>query len=128
MADALQTPKLPPEAVAIIQQGSPKPQTQAQVFPAVPMFKPEEPGKAAASEPRAAQEAKSSAKPTPRRTPPAEIRPALVSVCVKLPEQLPPALLKASADRKIKKVRPFTQQEIFAEAVTDWLRKNGYLE
>jgi len=34
-------------------------------------------------------------------------------------------LLKASSDRKIKKVHPFTQQDIVAEALTDWLKKNG---
>jgi hypothetical protein len=41
---------------------------------------------------------------------------------------LPPLLLRASADRNIKKTRPFTQQNIIAEALADWLRKNGYPE
>jgi hypothetical protein len=49
----------------------------------------------------------------------------IVSATFRLPATLPPALLKASSDRKIKKVHPFTQQDIVAEALTDWLKKNG---
>jgi hypothetical protein len=51
---------------------------------------------------------------------------AIVSATFRLPATIPPALLKASSDRKIKKIHPFTQQDIVAEALTDWLKKNGY--
>jgi hypothetical protein len=43
----------------------------------------------------------------------------------RLPSNIPGALLQASAERKIKKIRPYTQQEIVAEAVSDWLKKNA---
>ena len=48
------------------------------------------------------------------------------SMTVRLPADIPPKLLRAATDRKIAKQRPFTQQEIVAEALAQWLRKNGY--
>jgi len=42
---------------------------------------------------------------------------------IRLPATIPPALLKASSERKIKKIHPFTQQDIVAEALTVWLQK-----
>ena len=42
--------------------------------------------------------------------------------------EIPNALVRASAERKVKRQKPFTQQEIVAEAVTQWLRKNGFLD
>lgn len=44
----------------------------------------------------------------------------------RVPATIPPALLKASSERKIKQIQPFTQQDIVAEALTAWLQKNGY--
>jgi hypothetical protein len=51
----------------------------------------------------------------------------LVSVYVRLPGEISQALLKASSERKIAKLRPFTQQDIVAEAVQNWLQRNGHL-
>jgi hypothetical protein len=51
----------------------------------------------------------------------------LVSVTVRVPRFVLPGLLLASVDRKLKRQRPWTQQEIVAEALTQWLRKHGYL-
>jgi hypothetical protein len=36
------------------------------------------------------------------------------------------ALLRASLERRIEGRTPSTQRDIIAEAVTDWLKKNGY--
>ncbi len=119
MSAALVPPTVPPEALAIIQQGSPKPQVQAQ--------------------PIAVDSVKVQAAVLPE-SPAALLRPArakaekerggegvaLVSVNFRLPSTIAPALLKASSDRKIKKIQPFTQQDIVAEALTDWLKKSGY--
>ena len=49
---------------------------------------------------------------------------ALVSVNFRLPANLPSALLKVSSERKLKKIRPYTQQDIIAEAITEWLKRN----
>ena len=51
----------------------------------------------------------------------------LVSLTVRVPRVVPPGLLLASVDRKLKRQRPWTQQEIVAEALTHWLKSHGYL-
>ncbi len=37
------------------------------------------------------------------------------------------ALLRASVERRIEGTAPSTQRDIIAEALTNWLRENGYL-
>ncbi len=51
----------------------------------------------------------------------------LVSLTVRVPRGVPTGLLLASMDRKLKRQRPWTQQEIVAEALTQWLKQHGYL-
>ena len=55
---------------------------------------------------------------------PAERR-APVSVTVRLPAELPPALLREAMERKLRGERPCTQQEIVAQAVREWLERNA---
>lgn len=50
-----------------------------------------------------------------------------VSLNVRIEPEISTALLRASMDRKIQRLDPFTQRDIVAEALADWLRKNGYL-
>jgi hypothetical protein len=50
----------------------------------------------------------------------------IVTMTFRVPATIPPALLKASSERKIKKIQPFTQQDIVAQALTAWLQKNGH--
>ena len=52
----------------------------------------------------------------------------LAFLSFRLPPEIAQALLKASLDRKLKRLRPWTQQEIAAEALSAWLRKQDYLE
>ena len=59
----------------------------------------------------------SSPLPTDRRAP--------VSVTVRLPAELPPALLRVAMERKLRGERPFTQQDIVAEALREWLERNA---
>ena len=47
----------------------------------------------------------------------------LVTVTIRLPTKLVARLLRASADRKIGRIKPWTQQEIVAEALNRWLEK-----
>jgi hypothetical protein len=119
MSAALQPPVVTPETLAIIHQGAPKPLTQnpavavdsVKVQPATTPTQLDEtprPAKAKAGKDRGDESV------------------AIVSATFRLPATIPPALLKASSERKIKKIQPFTQQGIVAEALTAWLQKNGY--
>ncbi len=56
-----------------------------------------------------------------------EAEAGLVSLTVRVPRIVPPGLLLASVDRKLKRQRPWTQQELVAEALTQWLQQHGYL-
>ena len=51
----------------------------------------------------------------------------VVSMTFRLPADLPAALVRASADRKVRQQKPFAQQDIVAAAVRQWLRAHGFL-
>ena len=55
---------------------------------------------------------------------PAERR-APVSMTFRLPAELPSALLRVAMERKLRGERPFTQQDIVAEALRAWLEQNA---
>jgi len=148
MSEALRTVELPAAAIAVIKEGALKPRagTNALVVAGqgVSAHQPASPTKATA-EGRAvpggespceitAPEGGSASAPSNARKPKAsrEVEPepmtstASASMTVRLPAHIPPKLLRAATDRKIARQRPFTQQEIVAEALAQWLRKNGY--
>jgi hypothetical protein len=52
----------------------------------------------------------------------------LVSVTVRLPTALAETLLRVSLERRLRKERPFAQQDIVAEAVRDWIEAQGEAE
>ena len=52
----------------------------------------------------------------------------LAFLSFRLPPEIAQALLTASLDRKLKRLRPWTQKVIAAEALSAWLRKPGFLE
>ena len=52
--------------------------------------------------------------------------PTIVSMTVRLPVELPNALLRISVERKLQRQKPCTQQEMVAAAIREWLRRNGY--
>jgi hypothetical protein len=60
----------------------------------------------------------------PKREKPVAPPTGLVPLNCRLPAEIPLALLKASSERKMKKIRPYTQQDIIAEALSDWIKKN----
>ena len=62
--------------------------------------------------------------PARHAAPPAERR-APVSMTFRLPAELPPALLRAALERKLRGEQPCTQQDIVAAAVRDWLQRHG---
>jgi len=53
--------------------------------------------------------------------------PGVVSLNTRIDPENSAALLTASMQRKIQRLQPFTQQDIVAEALRDWLQKNGLI-
>ncbi len=51
---------------------------------------------------------------------------APLAITVRLPAELPAALLRVAFERKLRRQCPFTQQEIVAEALRDWLHRHGW--
>ena len=52
--------------------------------------------------------------------------PAIVSMTFRLPASLTARLARIAAERKLQRERPFSQQDIVAVALDDWLQQNGY--
>lgn len=120
MTAALQT-NLSPAALTLIKEGTPKPQTlNANPTVTATAVRPQED---AVSKPANEPQRPAVARPEKERE---DETVAIVSATFRLPANIPPVLLKASSERKIKKIQPYTQQDIVAEALTVWLKKNGY--
>lgn len=51
----------------------------------------------------------------------------LMPLNTRLSTEISTALLTASMQRKIQRQTPSTQQDIISEALTEWLRKYGYI-
>ena len=127
MSAALKTVELNREVLAFIKEGTPQPQFPK---PAVePVLVKSELALAADEFLEPAEEP---SKPARMRAtaPKAEtfvVGPGLVFTSLRLPAEIPHALLRASFDRKLKREKPWTQQDIAAEALAFWLKKHGYL-
>ena len=113
MSAALQTVELSPEAMALIKEGTPKPQVER------PVFVPDR--VATILEETPPRQKATRQKPVPQP-------PGWAYASFRLPVDLIPALMRASLDRKIQRMEPWTQQGIAAEAIGHWLKKNGYLD
>lgn len=155
-AALLTSETLPPEAIELIRAGTPRPRVattvletpaaapapatppeQAEAAPSseenavapevVPPPQETERGAAGNPAPVEAGEAKPArSKPVRDREPEPMALNALVSMTFRVPTEIPSSLVRASADRKARRVRPYTQQEIVAEALAQWLKRNGY--
>ena len=51
--------------------------------------------------------------------------PGTVSMTFRLPTELSSRLMRVSVERKLKRQRPFSQQDIISEALAKWLDKNS---
>jgi len=126
MSAALQTIELPAEAIALIKAGNPRPMSSSTAL-AKPgpdervheAMEPPEPDEI--ERPRAIRSHSPREKPEPM---PSQI----VSMTVRVPVELPNALLRVSVDRRLQRQKPFTQQDMVATAVREWLRRNGYAD
>ncbi len=123
MSQALRTVDLSAEARAFLTPPVP------QSFSPSPAPKPPAVGSTVPQLPLASAPANIVAVLTPPAAPPSDPPPAagLVSMTFRLAPELPAALLRASVERKVRKQRPCTQQEIVTEAVKQWLKANGFL-
>ena len=115
---ALQTTNLDPEAVAFVQAGQSKPRAELHEVAPVPR------------EPPPVPEPITPGRPEPpglhwNGEPAADPEAGLMTLSVRVPRSLPSSLLLASVDRKLKRQRPWTQQDIVAEAVREWLERNA---
>lgn len=118
MTDAVRPLTLPPEAEAIIAQGIPQPQTVSKPVTI----------DAISTQPLPAAAPTTLPKPQARAKPDKvsdEAEVVSVSATYRLPKELIAMLLKAASERKLKKLSPYTQQDIVAEALAAWLQKNG---
>ena len=131
MSAALQTVELLPEAVALIKEGSARPMaTPSFEKPVSPHAEPKvvekeiiELAETATTERPGAVKSK-----VPREKPEPDPAPQIVSMTVRVPAELPNALLRVAVERKLQRQKPCTQQEMVACAIRDWLRRNGYSE
>ena len=48
------------------------------------------------------------------------------NLSVRIDSRIADALLRAMTERRIQRIAPSTQQDIVAEAMVAWLKKNGY--
>jgi len=51
--------------------------------------------------------------------------PGSVSMTFRLPAELSTRLIRTSVERKLKRQRPFSQQDIIAEALAQWFKRNN---
>lgn len=118
LSAALPLPELTQEARAFVQAGSPRPQPEQVLKNSAA------PADSSGQEPSQSGELRTRWDPLPE---PPQPEPGLSSLTIRVPREVPPALLLASMDRKLQRRRPWTQQGIVAEAITGWLRQHGYL-
>lgn len=57
-----------------------------------------------------------------------EIPEVLVADSFKLPQKLHRRLLRASSERKLDRLKPYTKQDLVAIALDEWLSRHGYPE
>lgn len=137
MTAALQRAELPPEALELITAGTPQPRAVRAPDAVDPVRPPAlaplpEPilvstPASAVAELFAPPAKKAAARPAQSKpVPPAQVESIspVNSITVRLPGDLPQQLLRASLERKLRRLRPYTQQEIVASALREWLRAN----
>jgi hypothetical protein len=123
MSQALHTGQLSEEALAFVKGGASKQDL-------VPVSVSEPPTSTAALNNSATANPPSSfsnqnsmpSQPQPNLT---SVIPGIASVTFRLPASLTAQLAQAAAERKLQRQRPFSQQDIVAEALRDWLQRYG---
>ena len=65
------------------------------------------------------------AEPVKPKPPAVPATPGLVALNLQIQPTIMAALLRASSERKIQRIKPYTQRDIVSEAVTAWLKENN---
>ncbi len=118
LSEALQAARLPEVALAFVNAGAPAPRVQTASSDAD--AKPEKPMAAGSVTPVPKM---SMGTPSDASAPPA-LAPGPVSMTFRVPADLPDALLRVSMARKLRRLKPWTQQDIVTTAVREWLDRN----
>jgi hypothetical protein len=127
MSQALQTANWSEDAAAFISAATPKTSLARESVPPVAKPVPEpahEVAPAIAPRPEVERPVK---KPPREKQPDSPAAVGLVSMTFRLPAEIPAGLIRASADRRLRRETPSSQQEIVAEALLQWLSKREYL-
>lgn len=123
MSAALKTADLSPEEMAFVTGGTPS--TTATIGLAKPDV-----SRLAVDpplEPEMAAPAVKHKSPLRKETAATGMASGLVNLSFRIPAEIHVALMRASFDRKLQRQEPWTQQEIVADAIAAWLKKQGYL-
>ena len=123
MSEVLRMGELPPEAASFLKAGTLQPTVERRAS-----TESETEGNGTVSVAGAApvKEDVVARKPVREKPAPMPVEPSLVSMTFRLPSEIPAGLIRASADQKLKHETPCSQQDIVAEALSQWLRKHGY--
>ena len=126
MSQALQTAEFGEEALTFVSGKTPRPRMEAVVGTPekMPTEDPDRHRGPGTDTPAPPQHGVSSPKPPEA----ARSVAGIVSITVRLPANLPTRLLRASLERKLQRKEPFTQQDIVAAALQQWLMRNGEAE
>jgi hypothetical protein len=129
MSQALQTPSLNADAAAFLSAGAanPKPTLVRESAPLVAKPVPEPAPEVALAESPRPEVARPMKKPPREKQADFPGAVGLVSMTFRLPAEIPAGLIRASADRRLRRETPSSQQEIVAEALMQWLSKHDYL-
>lgn len=121
LSQALFTADLPPEAMAVIREGGTQPVRETTPTPKTLAHRPEEtPVRPVTSQPLPSPDIRFEA-------PSDELPPrGVVTLSVRVQASLADALLRIAFARKLQRKAPQSQQDIVVQAVTQWIRKNGY--
>lgn len=117
LTEALETARLPEAALAFVNAGAPVARVQlavpnADMIPEAPMAA----GNVTLT--------KTSPRYPSAEGAPLALPPGPVSMTFRMPADLPEALLRVSMARKLRRLKPWTQQDIVTEAVREWLTRN----
>jgi hypothetical protein len=113
MTAALKTPEVSEEALSFVRGGAttmaPKPEVPEESRARVVEAEPPAPTTGRMSKPVAKS-----------------VAPSLVGLSTRIEAHLHESLMRASFERKLARQEPHTHQDIVTEALTAWLKRNGY--
>lgn len=118
LTEALESARLPEAALAFVNAGATI--ARVQLVDPTSGLKPESPVAAGNM-----TVPKTLMQPTSTESAPPALPPGPVSMTFRVPADIPEALLRVSMARKLRRLKPWTQQDIVTEAIRNWLCTNG---